>query len=407
MRSFAFILVLVPFLLSCNSSKKLSKVNTESQIFRYTVLASADTLFLGKEIHSLSVYGDGIDVRTHRIPMSYPGVESMYIKTRDDQTIDRQLFVYDSSYDFSNELNSYKTDLGEPDSIQIRPDLKVYYWDDGFTHFEMIEFQSKEQNQAYSILRNSSAIDETSFNIKEIESYRGNFTIRDIIATSEVFSLISGFDDAFLEGVSGSLPDSIINRVTPLANTYFDEENLYLHIVDYMSSELSTNTFTALSEWLYSDWFLKQTSISKSYTPELTIEEYAASLQNNQPPRDRVLAFFAFVEANKAGEFFLGIQEASRTVTNEIYLSLGFPDKTEEPLTEEEKTQLKQQYNLSTLVSFLWAMEPLSNLQVQKMTDAYNTDSGVWYVQTYSDALAYSINKAGEELISELKQASL
>ena len=40
------------------------------------------------------------------------------------------------------------------------------------------------------------------------------------------------------------------------------------------------------------------------------------------------------------------------------------------------------------------------------MTDAYNTDSGVWYVQTYSDALAYSINKAGKELISQIKQPS-
>ena len=228
----------------------------------------------------------------------------------------------------------------------------------------MIELQSKEQNQAYSILRNSSSIDETSFNTKEIESYRGNYTIKDIIATSEVFSLITGFDDAFLEGISSSLPDSIIKKITPLAKTYFDEENLYLHIVDYMSSELSTSTFYALSDWLYSDWFLKQTSISKSYTPELTIEEYAASLQNNQPPRDRVLALFAFVEANKAGEFFLGIQEASRTVTNEIYLSLGFSNKTEEPLSDQEKNQLIHQYNLSTLVSFLWAMEPLSNLQV-------------------------------------------
>ena len=122
MRNFALLFSFSFFLLSCNSSKKLSKVNTESQIFRYTVLASADTLFLGKEMHSLSVYGDSIDVRTHRIPLSYPGVESMYIKTRDDQTIDRQLFVYDSSYDFNNELNSYKTDFGEPDSILIRPD---------------------------------------------------------------------------------------------------------------------------------------------------------------------------------------------------------------------------------------------------------------------------------------------
>ena len=406
MKSSLSVFFFICLFISCSSTNKLSEVNTDSSIFRYTVLASGDTLFLGGKVGSLSVFGDSLDNLTLRIPMSYPGVESMYVKKNpNDHTIDRQHFVYNSSYEFNRELKSYTEDLGEPDSTKSRSNFISYYWDDGTTHFEMIRLASEGKNHSYSILRNSDALGETSFNTDKIDSYRGNYTVKDIIGRSEVYSMISGLDSDVLLGFSSALPDSILENLTPLVNKHFSTKSLYSHMVDYMSSKSSPRINNSLYEWLFSDWFLKQSHLIKTYTPELSIEEFAASLQNEQPPRERILAFYAFVEANKAGEFFLGIQEASRATSNEIYASLGFTSEITEPISDQEKAQLKQQYNLSILVSFLWAMEPLTKAQIQKMTDAYTSDSGIWYVQTYSDALVYSINRAGEELTLELKES--
>ncbi len=391
--------------LSCSSSKSISKVNTDESIFRYTVLASGDTLFLDKQTDLLSVYGDSINKNTYRVPMSFPGVESMFVKTSSVKDIVKnQLFIYDQSYDFDKEIKSYAKDFGKPDSFYVRPYLKAYYWNDGVTLFQMMRFQSETKDQSYSILRSDNITNEFSFDFDKLEKLRGNYSTKDIIATSKIFSIILNQDQDILAKLQSSLPDSLVRRLTPLVNKHYSSKRLYSYIEDYIISESKTETTDSLFQWLFSEWFIELSYKTDNYQPEKTIEEYVSSIRTNPPPRNRSIIFYDFVKANNAGSFFYDIQTATSDVINDIFSLFGYENLRSEPISEEARSQLINQYELSTLVSFLWKMKPLTNDEVSKMTSAYNSKSGSWYVETYSDAVANSISRAGNELLFELRE---
>ena len=95
--------------------------------------------------------------------------------------------------------------------------------------------------------------------------------------------------------------------------------------------------------------------------------------------------------------------KARRDAVRAVAIGLGDAELAELPEPpESEKAAMEERYRRGVLVSFLQRHEPLSDDELRRLTSAYESESGRWYVQAYIEAVAEAIRRAGRELAAAL-----
>ena len=229
-------------------------------------------------------------------------------------------------------------------------------------------------------------------------------TLDDVLEVTKVRSILGGMPDQFIFEFEQAQPGaSIPDDVRRLAAVYFADSTLYRYVLEGMRERADGDVVPALSEWLFSEWAAAARDAVDGYEPEKTLEEYAAGLQTDPPRQDRVRLMVGFVQANEAGPFYVGLAEAQRDAVRSVAAALGDDDLAALPEpTEEEEAEVSNYYSTVALLSFLQRYAPLSDEQVDRLTSAYESESGRWYVRSYSESVADAIRRAGRELAGAL-----
>lgn len=390
---------------NCASSKNQLTNNTSETIFRYAHINLTDSLILGNSIYPLLIYGEKLNEYSHRIPISYPGTASITSYFDSDSIITDMVFTYRTVFDFRKSLSDYASDFGSPLKTQLK-DYTLFSWFDGETSFDLVKFYGNGDTLFYSVLSDHKMSVFKKEDYQKLTSHRVAPSIRDILSRTEIWSFIGSLNSEIKKGLSGKLQPEDSIRVYGLIDDHFDSKALYKLALEYLSKEIDRESQANLTEWLFSDWAIEQDYIVKKYEPQLTIEEFAESLQSNRPSQERVFTMLEFVQANKAGEFFLNIEEAKEKLTSQILNAASGSKINFESVSGKQREDIIQQYNFRVLVSFLWAMEPLTNEQILKSTTAYKTESGELFVNAYSEAIIYMIDQAGKNLLQEVTRSN-
>ena len=229
-------------------------------------------------------------------------------------------------------------------------------------------------------------------------------TLDDVLEVTKVWSILSGMPEQFLlefeQAQSGTPVPGDLRR---LAAVHFADSTLYRYVLEGMRERAGEDIIPALSEWLFSEWATAARDAVDGYEPDETLEEYAAGLQADPPPQERVRLMVRFVQANEAGPFYVGLSEARRAAVRSVAAALRDDDLAALPeLTDEEGAAVSDRYSMVALLSFLQQYAPLSDEQLGRLTSAYESESGRWYVQSYSEAVAGAIERAGRELAGAL-----
>lgn len=229
-------------------------------------------------------------------------------------------------------------------------------------------------------------------------------TLGDVLEVTKVRSILDGMPDQFIyefeQAQSGA---SASDNVRRLAAVHFADSTLYRYVLEGMRERADGAVVPALSEWLFSDWATAARDAVDGYEPDETLEEYAAGLQSNPPREERARLVVRFVQANEAGQFYVGLAEAQRDAVRSVAAVLGNDDLAAFPEpTVEEKAEVSDYYSMVALISFLQRYAPMSDEQLTRLTSAYESESGRWYVWSYSESVADAIRRAGRELASAL-----
>ncbi len=229
-------------------------------------------------------------------------------------------------------------------------------------------------------------------------------TLDDVLEVTKVRSVLAGMPNQFLfEFEQARSGTSVPDDVRRLATVHFADSTLYLYVLEAMQERADGVVVPTLAEWLFSDWATAARGVVDGYEVEETLEEYAAGLQANPPRQERVRLMVRFVQANEAGPFYVGLAEAQRDAVRHVAAALGDDELAalSEP-TEEEKTEVSDYYWTVALLSFLQRYAPLSDEQLDRLASAYESESGQWYVRSYSESVADAIRRAGEGVASAL-----
>ncbi|RNC83942.1 MAG: hypothetical protein ED557_09230 [Balneola sp.] len=393
-----FLLILV----SCKSSEEFLDNTPEIDLFNYAYFNQEDSLVLGKTIIGLTELGNSYDAQSIRIPISYPGVESITTFFSKDSIITDLLFTYQSTFEFKGTLKGYIDDFGKPEVVES-DDLITYKWRDQKTKFDVLSSFSNGDTLNYSILSLSNSNRFQTRSYEYLKKFRKDPDMYDLLATSKIWSIIGGIDEGLKMGVSSFVEVEDSSRIFDLIKANFKDIALFSYSKKYLDENISEIEFEGISEFLFEEWFSEVQYRMDDYTPELSIEEYAATLENSPPEQLRVLTILRFVRANNAGSFFLELEEANARSVERIRASIEGNEISSTAMSVAERQQKIQQYEFGTAVSFLWALEILSNDEINRISELYESSFGKLYVDSYSKSLVFAYEKATDKLIEEIE----
>jgi hypothetical protein len=72
-------------------------------------------------------------------------------------------------------------------------------------------------------------------------------------------------------------------------------------------------------------------------------------------------------------------------------------------LTPDEDQDRRLDLEVITFVSLMRRYEPLTDAEVQRLLEGYESPAGQWWMSTYSDAVLFAIDVAAEAAIADLR----
>ena len=287
------------------------------------------------------------------------------------------------------------------------PALFEYVWQDDQTRFALVRRTGDQGPQHLAVLSDVALAPSTPLpDITQIGVDTVAPTMDDILATTEVWGFIVGKPVELIESIRTYHPDlhpDTLVMVKAALEEHYAPFSLYRHIRRHMKEHSSEDVVTHLIDWLFDDAMVIQQATVDAYEPELTLEAYAASLQDARPPQERINLMMRFVKTNQVGTFYVGLQTAVRDATNKILASLpGASDPIPAPSLA-ERSQMEMNFDFGAIVAFLWRYQPLTDEQIEQTVDWYETESGQWYVQAYTEALTSALTAAGENVANQIR----
>ena len=133
-----------------------------------------------------------------------------------------------------------------------------------------------------------------------------------------------------------------------------------------------------------------------------SLEQFAQRLQTRRPPVERIQLAARFTEIQKAGDFYVRylteLRVASEAITAAV---LSTVPKRQQP-SPDQTDQAVQQFNQVATLSFLQRFEPLTDHEVLRLIEAYESRSGRWYIASYTEAVAFAISDAAKKVVATL-----
>jgi hypothetical protein len=125
-----------------------------------------------------------------------------------------------------------------------------------------------------------------------------------------------------------------------------------------------------------------------------SIEEFARGLQADPPAPARVRVVARLAAAQRAGDFFVLIDERMREAAYLIASAVMSDAPPFEPIDEAAWNDAARQNLMGVLISFLYRYRLADDSLLEEVASAWESEAGQWYVESYSYSLGETIKQS-------------
>jgi hypothetical protein len=225
----------------------------------------------------------------------------------------------------------------------------------------------------------------------------------EVLRTSAITEVLGHVGSQVLVGALSAVPDVDSARIAPVIEVRFSADSLIDDATSRFAAAAAAGPFAELRSWLLSDSIRAIEVKGDSAAAARPLEEYANALSEN-PPSDLLWQLAQrYARAQMAGEFYVRylveVQAAAFRVANAATgqdLEIPVP-------TEPQREGAVQQFAHFAAISFLQRFEALTEAEIIRLIEAYESPSGQWYVAAYRDAVGAALEAAGRSAAEQLK----
>ena len=229
--------------------------------------------------------------------------------------------------------------------------------------------------------------------------------IERILELSDVDGLLAGRARAFTRQVAIMLldpTDEELERLVPAVLDAFDHEALKEDVATRMAVDADPSVVSSVLEWMEAGSTAAVRRIADGYEPPLTLEEYATGYTEDPPSEARVRLMAEWAEAQGRGDFFVLMQEALREASFRVHDAMRGGAPAFEPLDADELGVAQTSSHGASVITLLHRYETVPEPLVRRSIAEYRTESGQWFTEAYTLAVAQAIRAAGERVADRL-----
>ena len=229
--------------------------------------------------------------------------------------------------------------------------------------------------------------------------------IRSILDFSQVENILAGRGAGFTPQVARlaePISDEELARLHAAVTTSFEYSALLTDVVGVMAAEAPDGMVSTVLGWIEGGASAQIRALVEAYQPPMSLEDYTASLATARPPEERIELITRWAEVQSAGDFYILLFEALRESAYRVAGALREHDPVFQRLRGEELTRTLESSLAAAVVSFLYRYQTVPDELIERAIADYQTESGQWFVATYSLAVAEAIRAAGYRVVDEL-----
>jgi hypothetical protein len=226
-----------------------------------------------------------------------------------------------------------------------------------------------------------------------------------LLEHSAVESIVSARSSTFTRRVAlmaEDLTDDELERLVPAVRAAFAPELLREDIATHVVGSGSAGFIEDVVVWLETGATAELARLTDAYEPPLTLEEFVSAFLEDPPPRTRVDLMIDWAEVQGAGEFYVLLDEALSEAAHAVVGQLRPDTPAFAPLDGPELQAQLERSRRAALISFLHGYETVPEDVIRRATEEYRSESGRWYVETYTLAVAEAMRAAGQRVVAAL-----
>jgi len=230
--------------------------------------------------------------------------------------------------------------------------------------------------------------------------------VESILATSQLATILETLGPGVASQVREVAPDlteAEAERLDAAIQIAFATPALYEDVVGVMLEEAVPALLADTDRWLREGASEEVRRLADAYQPPLSLPEYAETLRSSPPPESRVRLLVEWADVQGAGDFYVILQELSRQGAHDVLSALRTDAPSFEPLGAEEYAVANQTYLAGAVINFLYRFETVPDALIRRSITDYASESGAWYVQSYSIALGEAIRRGCARVVLALR----
>ena len=227
-------------------------------------------------------------------------------------------------------------------------------------------------------------------------------SVEQLLDRSRIESIVSGRAGPFTRRVAllaEDLTDPELELLVPAVRSAFAADRLRRDVADHLEREApGAATVREIVAWNDSGPVAEMRRIAEAHEPSLSLREYARSLPERPPDRERAVLVVRWVEARQTGTFYVLLDQALAEAAHTVWRAFrpGAPLFTplQGPALE---ARLAQSFD-AAVVSALHRYEAVPDSVLRGAAAAWESEAGQWYVEAYALAVAEAIRSAGAQV---------
>lgn len=234
--------------------------------------------------------------------------------------------------------------------------------------------------------------------------------IEEILEFSQVESITSGIGESLMARVSalaGDLSSDEQNRLRSAISSGFIQGDLHSDIVEFMSVEAENDVVETVLERLRTGATSEIRRIESAYNPSRSLEEYAAGLDTSMPSGERLNLAARWAAARSTGDFYIILYEAERETAHELLKALRGDAPAFVELSRSEYEREHENQTGMAVLSLLYRFETVSNELLREAIAEYESESGQWYIESYTFGIVEALWLAGQRAARQLSEAGV
>jgi hypothetical protein len=228
-------------------------------------------------------------------------------------------------------------------------------------------------------------------------------TLIDVSGIPNVLAGLGGVVQAQLARIAPNLPAEQSARAREVLARHFEGARLYESVAAALRAQAQPEQLGELYEGFTTGAVADTRKQAAAYRPPLPLDQFAQGLSDLPPPQERVQLMLRLAEAQGAAQLYLTLAESARGAATAAARALDAGVPSFRSLPDDQVALALEQHDRQTVLLFLHRYAPLSDAQIARLAERYESPAGRWFVDALTRAVRDAVLTAAEKAADELR----